>query len=61
MEGTLIAVLEPALNLQRGRFGNAAQYLQSEDSRLPKDLDQKISEMQLQLDRIEKAMKDTED
>lgn len=61
MEATLIAVLEPALNLQRGRFGNAVQYVQKLDNRLPEKLDRQISEMRDQLARIEKAVKVAKD
>ena len=53
LEAVLIAVLEPPLNLQRGRFERAQQYIQHNDSRLPPTLDERI-------EGLEKALNDLE-
>lgn len=42
IEAILTAVIEPPLNLQRGRFGKAQQYVQMEDPNLPLTTEQKV-------------------
>ena len=45
IEAILIAVLEPKLNLQRGRFGSAEHYLQADDARLDEPLETQVQQL----------------
>lgn len=56
IEAILIAVIEPVMNLQRGRFGKAKRYLQFVDKNVPVNMEEQVDEIRASLRKLEKAL-----
>ena len=57
IEAILITAMEPVLNRQGGKFGDAEEYLQYDDKRLPDDLGTIANQILDRLGKLERAKK----